>query len=289
MVERDPAGHAPGSLGIASGSQGTGTGSPGTAAMGSRGTAAGSRRGAAGSHETTAGAVIWERVGRTTRGPHPSLTHERIARAAIAIADDEGIESVSMRKVAARLGAGAMSLYRYVDGKDDLIDLMIDEVYGEAPCEPHSGNWRADLAQIARDIRSVTLRHPWLANVRYPTARPTFGPNLLRVFEHTLAAVDGIGLDIDGMVDAWMTVNAFVQGYVMTELAEHEATRRTNLTQAQWRARIAPYVRRIVESGCYPLFTRVVVDAEDFPDPDVTFERRLGYVLDGLPANRAQR
>jgi AcrR family transcriptional regulator len=182
-----------------------------------------------------------------------------------------------------------MSLYRYVDGKDDLIDLMIDEVYGEATCEPHSGNWRTDLAQIARDIRSVTLRHAWLANARYPTARPTFGPNLLWVFEHTLAAVDGIGLDLHGMHDAWMTVNAFVQGYVMTELADHEATRRTNLTQAQWRARIAPYVRRIVESGRYPLFTRVVVDAGDFPDPDVTFERRLGYVLDGLPANRAQR
>src|SRR5262249_44057772 len=70
---------------------------------------------------------------------------------------------------------------------------------------------------------------------------------------------------------------------------EQEATRRTNLTLAQWRARITPYVRRIVESGRYPLFTRVVLDAEDFPDPDVTFERRLGYVLDGLPANPAQR
>lgn len=244
---------------------------------------------AAGSQDAAAGTVIWERVGRPARGPHPSLTHERIARAAVAIADDEGIESVSMRKVAARLGAGTMSLYRYVEGKDDLIDLMADQVYGEAVCEPHSGNWRTDLARIARDIRSVTLRHPWLANARFPTARPTFGPNLLRVFEHTLAAVGGIGLDIDGMIDAWMTVNAFVQGYVTAELAEREASRRTNLTQAQWRARIAPYVRRIVESGRYPLFTRVVVDAEDFPDPDVTFERRLGYVLDGLPANRAQR
>ena len=267
MAERGPAGHTPVSreAGVASREAGAGGRDAGTAT------------------------VIWERVGRASRGPHPSLTHERIARAAIAIADDEGIESVSMRKVAARLGAGTMSLYRYVDGKDDLIDLMIDEVYGEAQCEPHSGNWRADLARIASDIRRVTLRHPWLASVLYPTARPTFGPNLLRVIEHALAAVDGIGLDIDGMLDMWMTVNDFVQGYVMAELAEQEATRRTNLTLAQWRARITPYVRRIVESGRYPLFTRVVLDAEDFPDPDVTFERRLGYVLDGLPANRAQR
>jgi len=274
MTERGPAGHTPVNR---------------EAGVAPHEAAAGGRDAAAGTVIWEPGTVIWERVGRASRGPHPSLTHERIARSAIAIADDEGIESVSMRRVAAQLGAGTMSLYRYVDGKEDLIDLMIDEVYGEAQCEPHSGNWRADLARIASDIRRVTLRHPWLASVLYPTARPTFGPNLLRVIEHALAAVDGIGLDIDGMLDMWMTVNDFVQGYVMAELAEREATRRTNLTQAQWRARITPYVRRIVESGRYPLFTRVVLDAEDFPDPDVTFERRLGYVLEGLAATRAQR
>src|SRR5262249_49398790 len=115
---------------------------------------------AAGSQEAAAGTLIWARAGPQARGPRPSLTHERTARAAVAIADQEGIESVSIRKVAARLGAGAMSLYRYIDGKDDLTDLMVDRVYAEARCEPHSGNWRTDLARIARDIRSVTLRHP---------------------------------------------------------------------------------------------------------------------------------
>lgn len=240
--------------------------------------------------EADAGMVIWDRVGRAGRGPHPALTHERIAHAAVAIADEEGIESVSMRKVASRLGAGTMSLYRYVDGKDDLLDLMVDEVYGEAVCEPHSGDWRTDMAGFAREVRRLTLRHPWMAGVRYPAAgRPSFGPNLLRVMEYHLAAVDGIGLDIDAMIDTWLTVSAFVDGYVSAELAEREVSRRSNLSQEQWRARMAPYVRKVVESGQYPLFTRVIVEAEDFPDPDVTFERRLGYVLDGLPANKALR
>jgi AcrR family transcriptional regulator len=232
-----------------------------------------------------AGTVIWDRIGRAGRGPHPALTHERIARAAVAIADEEGIESVSMRKVAARLGAGTMSLYRYVDGKDDLMDLMVDEIHREVACEPRTGDWRADVTTFAREIRRLSLRHPWMAGVQYSTARPSFGPHLLRLLEHYLAALDGIGLDIDAMFDTWMTVSAFVNGYVSAELAEREASRRSSLTLEQWRARIAPYVRGVMESGRYPMFTRLIMDAEDFPDPDVVFERRLGYVLDGLPAN----
>jgi AcrR family transcriptional regulator len=234
-----------------------------------------------------AGTVIWDRIGRAGRGPHPALSHERIAQAAVAIADEEGIESVSMRKVAARLGAGTMSLYRYVDGKDDLLDLMVDEIHRDVACEPRTGDWRADVTTFAREIRRLSLRHPWMACVQYSTARPSFGPSLLRLLEHYLTALDGIGLDIDAMFDTWMTVSAFVNGYVSAELAEREASRRSSLTLEQWRARIAPYVRGVMESGRYPMFTRLIMDAEDFPDPDVVFERRLGYVLDGLPANKA--
>jgi hypothetical protein len=143
------------------------------------------------------------------------------------------------------------------------------------------------VATFARELRRLSLRHPWMAGAQYPTARPSFGSSLLRLLEHYLAALDGIGLDIDAMFGTWMTVSAFVNGYVSAELAEAEASRRSNLTQEQWRGRIAPYVRRVMESGRYPMLTRLILEAEDFPDPDVVFERRLGYVLDGLPANKA--
>jgi AcrR family transcriptional regulator len=227
------------------------------------------------------GPMIWERVDRATRGPQPLLTHQRIARSAIEIADAEGLDAVSMRKIAARLGAGTMSLYRYVGSKQDLVDLAVDEVLDEGMRWKLSGDWRADLAEVARDIRRVTLRHPWLAG--HSMGRPAFGPNMLRAADHILAAVDGLGLDIDGMLDMWLTVSAFVSGYVLTELAEQESLRRSGLTEAQWRAQVRPYVRKVVESGRYPLFSRIIVEAEDFPDPDAVFERRLGYVLDGLP------
>jgi AcrR family transcriptional regulator len=230
----------------------------------------------------TAGPVIWTRVERAASGPQPSLSYQRLARAAVEIADAEGLEALSMRKVAARLGAGTMSLYRYVRSKDDLIELMVDDVYGAAITDSRSGDWRVDLALVARNVRQASLRHPWLAS--YATTRPSFGPNLLAVIEHTLAALDGIGLDIDAMVDVWLTIMAFVNGYVLTELAEREAQRRSKLTQDEWRARMAPYVLHLVESGRHPMLARVVRDAENFPDPDEVFERRLGYVLDGLAA-----
>jgi AcrR family transcriptional regulator len=231
---------------------------------------------------TTPGSVIWTRVERAPTGPPPSLSYQRLARAAVDIADAEGLEALSMRKVAGRLDAGTMSLYRYVRSRHDLIDLMVDHVYGEAVIDARSGDWRTDLARVARNVRQTALRHPWLAG--YATARPTFGPNLLNVIEHALGALDGLGLDIDRMLDIWLTVNAFVHGYVLAELADQEAQRRSKLTEQQWRAQMAPYVRQLVESGRYPMLTRIVIDAEDFPDPDQTFERRLGYVLDGLAA-----
>jgi AcrR family transcriptional regulator len=232
--------------------------------------------------------VIWARLDRSQRRPQPSLTHEQIARAAIRIADAEGVQALSMRRVASELGAGTMSLYRYVDSKDDLLDLMVDTVVGEnePPGKP-SGDWRSELAELARRSRASARRHPWA--VRFLLARPNLGPNALRQIEYAMAAVAGLGLDIDGMLDMTSTVTAFVVGFVQEELAETEAQRRTGLTVEQWRARMAPYVRQLIATGRYPFLERIMLEAEDFPDVDATFERRLSLVLDGLAANLERR
>jgi AcrR family transcriptional regulator len=234
------------------------------------------------------GPVIWARLDRSQRRPQPSLTHEQIARAAIRIADAEGVQALSMRRVASELGAGTMSLYRYVDSKDDLLDLMVDTVIGESelPDKP-SGDWRAELAELARRSRAIAHRHPWA--VRFMLARPNLGPNAVRQIEYAMAAVDGLGLDIDGMLDMASTLTAFVVGFVQAELAEAEAQRRTGLTVEQWRARMAPYLRQLIATGRYPFLERIMVEAEDFPDVDATFERRLSLVLDGLAANLERR
>jgi AcrR family transcriptional regulator len=236
--------------------------------------------------------LVWERLDRPGRRPRASLTHEQIARAAIEIADSQGVQALSMRRVAARLGSGTMSLYRYVASKEDLLDLMVDAVIGEGlpdevftgeglPDKP-AGDWRSELAGMARRARASAHRHPWA--IRYVLARPNFGPNALRSIEHSMACVDGLGLDIDGMLDVVSTVNAFVVGFVQAELAEEEARRRTRLTEEQWRARVSPYIRQLVATGRHPYLERIVVEAEDFPDIDATFERRLSLVLDGIAA-----
>lgn len=94
------------------------------------------------------------------RRPRSSLTREAIIDAAAEILDEQGIDGLTMRAVAERLGAGAMSLYRHVEGREDLLDLVIARLTSELPDRPASGDWRADLAQLARDIRVALLRRP---------------------------------------------------------------------------------------------------------------------------------
>lgn len=237
--------------------------------------------------EEEVAAFIWQRIEHSGRGPRPSLTHDQIARAAIALADADGIEAVSMRRVAAELGAGTMTLYRYVATRDELLDLMIDAIIGDfGSADRLSGDWRRDLAAEAHTNRAMMHAHPWSVALRY--ARPSFGPNGLANTERVLASVDGVGLDIDGKLDLVSTMSSFVLGFTQAELAEQEARRRTGLSEDQWRASMGPYIEGVLATKRYPFLERVIVDAEDFPDPDAVFERRLDLVLDGLAARVAR-
>jgi AcrR family transcriptional regulator len=231
--------------------------------------------------------VVWTRPERAGKGPAPSHSRAEITDAAIALADAEGIDAVSMRKVAAKLGAGTGTLYRYVARKDDLIDLMIDAVEGEdGGPEPLSGHWRQDLRAFARRARSIMHRHPWVAVLA--AGRPTLGPNGLRLAEHALGAIEQLGLTIDEMLVSVETLQAFVRGYTLGELAEQEAIRRSGLERDQWMAAHAPYLQKVIDDGLHPLVTQVVLHAEA-PHADVederSFELGLGRILDGLAAN----
>jgi AcrR family transcriptional regulator len=224
--------------------------------------------------------VIWDRVDKPAQAARAVLSYERIAQAALEIADSEGLDALTMRKVAARLGAGAMSLYRYVDSRDDLIDLMADQVYAEVIPPPPAGDWRADLAGVARANRQVALRHPWLAG--YSSSMGGFGPNMLAMTEASLALLDSYGLRTDQMFEVWSTLQAFVQGYVLEEAARQEKQHRTGLSKEDWRRQFAPHLERIAASGRFPLVGRLLAGQDQAPDSDQLFERGLGYVLDGL-------
>jgi AcrR family transcriptional regulator len=227
--------------------------------------------------------VIWDRPERAGRGPAPSLSRGEITAAAVSLADTEGIEAVSMRALAVELGVGAASLYRYVARKDELIDLMVDAVVGTDLRFEIRGDWREDLRSFARGLRAMTLRHPWMA-VQGP-GRPSLGPNTARYLEQVLGAIDGLGLEIDQMLVMIETLDAFIRGSTLRELSEQEAIRRSGLDQEQWMQAQAPYVQSLIDSGRYPLLTRVVLDARAPHDPDRLehgFDLGLERVLDGL-------
>jgi AcrR family transcriptional regulator len=227
--------------------------------------------------------VIWDRPERANRGPVPSLTREEIAAAAVTLADAQGLEAVSMRSLAVALGVGATSLYRYVDRKDELIELMVDAVMGKDLEFEVSGNWRDDLRSFAHGLRAMTLRHPWMA---VPSAGlRNFGPNTAELYEQVLSTIDGLGLEIDEMLVMVETLDAFVRGRVLEELSEQEAVRRSGLDQDQWMETQIPYIQSLIESGRYPLLTRVVIDARAPHDPERLkngFDLGLERVLDGL-------
>ena len=223
--------------------------------------------------------------GRRLRGPQPAYSRDQIAAAAVKIADAEGLQAVSMRRIAGELGSGATSLYRYITKKDELLDLMSEAVLEVERLPKPSGNWRADLRKIAYHMRAMSLRHPWTIGIS--TSRSALGPNTLRCLELTLSVIDNLGLDIDEMLVISNTLFTFVRGYAAGEIAEVEASRRSGLNREQWMRSRAEHTQAILRTGKYPMFARVVKDARAPHDPDAAahgFAAGLEHLLNGIEA-----
>jgi AcrR family transcriptional regulator len=230
---------------------------------------------------------VWMRPEQPARGPRPSFSRAQLTEAAIRIADAEGLEAISMRRVAAEIGSGTMSLYRYISTKDDLIDLIIDAVAVEyiPPGTEPTGDWRADLRALAVRSREAMHRHPWLAGLN-GGARQGSGPNRIRLTETALSMVDGLGLSVDAMLTLVGTLFAYVNGFVAAELSETEALRRTGLTLAEWMEVQGPYIQSVLQSGDYPLFTRLTVEGgREYTDSGERFAYGLDRLLDGIAAD----
>ncbi|MGW0815270.1 TetR/AcrR family transcriptional regulator C-terminal domain-containing protein [Streptomyces viridiviolaceus] len=224
--------------------------------------------------------VIWERPERTGRGPRPAHTRADIAAAAVRIADAEGLDAVSMRRVATELGCGTMSLYNYVPRKEDLHELMVDAVSGEhEPWEP-SGDWRADLLRVARQTRALMHRHPWLPRLMSPVYG--FSPNALRYLEHCLACLDPYDGSYGTKMQLIAMVNGVVTTYVTNELATAERTRSLPWSQEQENAVRGAYLGRQVASGAYPRLAAAFTEDPGPIDLEAVFEQALARVLNGF-------
>ncbi|TWD83989.1 TetR family transcriptional regulator [Kribbella amoyensis] len=235
--------------------------------------------------------LLWGLQARPTRGPKPALTVDRVVGAAVKIADAEGLSAMSMRRVADELGVGAMTLYRYVPGKGELLDVMLDSAYAEMPRRTVEGDWRARLDEVARENREVYLRHPWMLYVA--TSRPPLGPGVMAKYEYELAAVEGIGLSDVEMDAAVALVNGYVHGAVRSAVDAKQVIQSSGITDRQWWETHEPLLDRIGDAREFPLASRVgTTVGQEFGAPydsEHAFEFGLARVLDGIAALLAER
>lgn len=230
------------------------------------------------------------------RTPPPqarALSRREIVRAAISVADADGPDAISMRRIAREVGAGTMSLYWHISSKEELLDLMIDAVQGEMETPEPSGDWREDLRAIGRNARATLHRHRWVMD--FIVGTPPFGPNTLRNAERNLAAVGGLGLGKATAMNVLMTVITYVTGAVLRELQEIRGERDLERMAAELgntefeRLRVG-YMDWLRGSGRYPRLTEMINEGLDPDAPDTReqrFEFGLDCVIEGIGARLA--
>ena len=228
------------------------------------------------------------------RGARPpgrqGLSRDEIVRTAIAVADAEGPEAISMRRIARELRAGAMSLYWYVGSKEELLDLMLESLEAEVEAPEPTGDWRADLRAFANQMRAVLNRHPWA--LEFIGSRPPAGPNDARNLERLLGILAGLGLDARPTIDLLGAIATYVLGAVIREGREIHDQREqeqaeAGRTEEELDAERERYLDWFRASGQYPQIARLVESGIDPDDPatrDERFEFGLDVLLDGIAA-----
>ncbi|GAB3150273.1 TetR/AcrR family transcriptional regulator C-terminal domain-containing protein [Microbispora hainanensis] len=238
-------------------------------------------RGEAASEAASAGASV--RARRRTV-PDGALTPDSITATAVAVADAEGLEAVSMRRVAAELGVATMSLYRHVADKDTMLLQMMEAVFGRMrfPEQPPP-HWRSRIELAARMLWATFRRHPWLAPAMSVT-RPQLIPSALPFMRWVLGALDGRGLDAETTFTAYITVFNHIRGTAINLEFEAEAEALTGLDADAWMDARKPAFEAITAGGGLPLFERLhAAGGYDF-DMDALFEFGLQRLLDGIAA-----
>lgn len=239
-------------------------------------------------HETTSAAfggsaaaarsmeLLWGTKPPPSRGRKPGLTVDRIVASAIEVADAEGLDGLSMRRVADALGVGTMSLYRYVPSKAELQDLMLDAVI--VPSVPAGSGWRDGLERLARSSLEGYLRHPWL--LRMSLTRGAMGPNQTAALDVVLRSVEGIGLSGGERMAVVQLVTGYAQGVARQLVDATRAQRRSGLSDEQFWTEFAPLLDEHLTADRFPALAKLWRNVElEWVDP---FEFGLARVLDGV-------
>lgn len=230
---------------------------------------------ARGKDEARTLALLW---GPQDRAARSGLTVSAIVKAAVELADREGMEAVSMRRLAEILDVGTMSLYTHVPGKAELIDLMFDSVmagmYADIGEPKRQDGYRAGIQFIAQRNRELFQAHPWLLELRL--SRPVLGPNACTKYEAELRVLDGIGLtdvEIDSVATQLLT-HVFASCRYAEE--ERRAQQDTGLTEMEWWARTIPMLKSVM-SGEFPVASRVGPAANEAIAPMTSTEHHFRW------------
>ncbi|MFE3185867.1 TetR/AcrR family transcriptional regulator [Streptomyces violascens] len=228
---------------------------------------------------------VWTRPHRQRE----QLSREQIVSEAVKLLDTEGLEALSMRRLGTRLNAGATSLYRHVASKDELIELVVDEVYGElvVPSAADASDWREAAGASARSLRSMVLRHPWVASVLGQVGLVHLGPNVMRMSDRMLAVFGAAGFAVEEADQAMNTVIACVIGMTTSEAAYLSMIARSGKDEQEWLESLMPAAEQATQD--YPRL-REGQAAQRGRNPQEIREDNFSYalerVLDGLEVRR---
>ncbi|MEQ4723239.1 TetR/AcrR family transcriptional regulator [Nonomuraea sp. B19D2] len=194
---------------------------------------------------------VWTRP-QPQRREQPALSRQQIVSAALELLDAEGIDALSMRKLGTRLNAGATSMYTHVANKDELLELVVDEVYGEieTPATGDPAGWRAAVTCCAHSMRATLLRHPWIVSVLGEAGLAYLGPNVLRLQEAMLAMFEAGGFSLQAADQAMNTLVAYVIGISTSEAAWLTTLARSGQSEQEWADRLWPAAEQAVQG--YP-------------------------------------
>ncbi|MFE2092106.1 TetR/AcrR family transcriptional regulator [Streptomyces sp. NPDC059460] len=218
------------------------------------------------------------------------LTVERIVRAGIVVADAEGLDALSMRRVAMELGTGTMSLYRHVASKDDLVTLMVEAAMADVPLpDSPPRNWRHGLERAAYRDWELYHRHPWILPRVMVTTRAYFSPALAADSESAFSSFDGLDLEPADAFRYMFMFASYVQGVALILVSDVEAERQSKIAAKQG-VKASGHARDpLYEPGAYPRLARAMRAGADPWDLDALFASGLAGVLDGIAADLTRR
>ncbi|MFC5751362.1 TetR/AcrR family transcriptional regulator [Actinomadura rugatobispora] len=230
--------------------------------------------------------LAWGLRERPGKGPKRALTLKGIIDAAVRIGSAEGLEAVSMSRVAAEVGVSTMALYRYVPSKNDLLALMTDEVLGAPPPlpDPEAG-WREALSAWVRALREALGRYPWL--LRAPITGPPIMPNNVRWMEAGLGAMRGMGLPPGPRISLLILLSNFVRSEVSLFHDLQSSFQAASTTEAEVIGDYGAMLTRLADPGHFPELRAIVAEGvffEGVGGPDEDFVFGLEILMDGLEA-----